>query len=101
VPTEQHSNNKDGKQFRPPEGEGTHNVSQKIMITFKQIIDKAKAHLQTVTTERSLYRSVCKSSRETLKSVFSEANLFQPPSPSSYQQPMSHEMTVHYSFDMA
>jgi len=71
------------------------------MITFTQIIDEAKAHLQTVTTERSLYRSVCKSSRETLKSVFSEADLFQPPSPSSYQQPMSHEMTVHYSFDMA
>jgi len=45
--------------------------------------------------------SASKSSRETLKSVFSEADLFQPPSPSSYQQPMSHEMMVHYSFDMA
>ena len=73
----------------------------KLMITFIQTIDKAKDHLEIVTTERSLYRDACKSSREALKAAFTEGDLFQPPPPLSYSPPKSHQMTVHYSFDMA
>jgi len=71
------------------------------MITISQIIDKAKVHLETVTSERSLYRSACKSSRDSLKTMFTAADVFQPPSPSSFLSPKSHNITVHYSFDMA
>ena len=51
--------------------------------------------------ERSLYCNACKSSRETLKAAFTEADLFQPPPPLSYSPPKRHQITVHYSFDMA
>ena len=39
--------------------------------------------------------------RQTLKAAVTEADLFQPPPPLSYSPPKSHQITVHYSFDMA
>ena len=103
------------KQFRPSKREGTYahhthkdqfptfdnSILLILMIFCSQIIDEAKVHLETVTMERSLYWNACKSSRDTLKAVFTAQDLLQPPSPSSYSPPKSHEMTVYYSFDMA
>ena len=64
-----------------------------------QVLSVAKAHLDLVTQERSVYRDVCKTSRENLKSLFTTADgTFQPPCPASYTPPNT---TVHYSFDMA
>ena len=67
-----------------------------------QVLSVAKAHLDLVTQERSVYRDVCKTSRENLKSLFTMADgTFQPPCPASYTLPNSVKTTVHYSFDMA
>jgi len=57
----------------------------KLMITILRIIDKAKVHLETVASERSLYWNACKSSRDSLKTMFTAAaDVFQPPPPSYF-----------------
>ena len=66
-----------------------------------QTINKAKSHLDAVAKERTLYRKVCKESREELKSVFMMNGAFQPTAPNSSISPRSTCIKVHYSFDMA
>ena len=60
-----------------------------------------QSHLDAVAKERTLYREVCKESREELKSVFMMNGAFQPPAPNSSIPPRSTRIKVHYSFDMA
>jgi len=50
-----------------------------------------------VTKERSLYRMLCKESKETIKESF-QAGV---PPLFSCLPPMSHSITTHLSFDMA
>ena len=57
--------------------------------------------MSTVTSERSLYREACKSSREAVKAYFKSGETFNPPSPGSMVTPASNNVKVHYSFDMA
>ena len=65
------------------------------------MIDGAKDHMTTVTTERSVYREVCKSSRQAMKDSFTSAGNFSPPAPGSMVSPVSNDIKIHYSFDMA
>ena len=41
-----------------------------------QVNDSAKQHLKIVSSERSLYREVCRSSRQTLKNMFTSEGLY-------------------------
>ena len=66
-----------------------------------QVIDAARDHMSTVTSERSLYREVYKSSREAVKAYFKSGETFNPPAPGSLIAPASNHVKVHYSFDMA
>lgn len=65
------------------------------------MIDAARDHMATVTVERSLYREVCKSSREAVKSHFTSEGGYNPPAPASLIAPASNDVKIHYSFDMA
>ena len=65
------------------------------------MIDKAKNHLDDVTKERKLYREVCKTSRDNIKSAFTSNGSFQPPAPNSAIPPRQTPVMIHYSFDMA
>ena len=58
-------------------------------------------YVTAVTTERSYYRSTCKTCDENLKTVYTVDGLFQPPPPAAMIQPMTNDTTGHYSFDMA
>lgn len=64
-------------------------------------IKAAEEHITAVTVERSYYRSVCKSSCDELERTFTIDGLCRLPPPGAMILPMSHNMTCHYSFDMA
>ena len=51
--------------------------------------------------ERSLYWSVCKSSKEEVREFFQHDGNFVPPQPGAEQPPCSADVTAHYSFDTA
>ena len=51
--------------------------------------------------ERSLYRSVCKDTKEQVREYFKEDESFVPPRPGARLPPCSADITAHYSFDMA
>ena len=61
----------------------------------------AEKHLLAVTKERSHFRCVVKSSKETVLKHFTSNNTFDPPAPNSCLPPLSNDITVHYSFDFA
>ena len=65
------------------------------------MIDAAKDHMSTVTTERSLYRDACMSSRKAVKDHFTSEGSFNTPAPGSLVAPCSNHIKIHYSFDMA
>ena len=69
-------------------------------IYFFQAIKEAEKHLEIVKSERSLYKSLCKTSTSTLKTHFGE-DLQQLPPPGSMVPVNTHNITLHYSFDMA
>ena len=66
-----------------------------------QILKETEEHLLHATTERSLYRSVCKTSKDQVKQYFQTNGVFTPPAPNSNCPPCSADICVHYSFDMA
>ena len=51
--------------------------------------------------ERSLYRSVCKSSKKEVQEFFKQDGVFVAPEPGFERPPCSASITAHYSFDMA
>ena len=55
----------------------------------------------TVTTERSVYREVCKSSQQAVKANFTSGGIFSLSVPGSMVSPVSNDIKIHYSFDMA
>ena len=55
----------------------------------------------TVTTERSVYQEACKSSRQAVKDNFTSGGSFSLPAPGSIVSPVSNDIKIHYSFDMA
>ena len=57
--------------------------------------------MSTVTTKRSLYREVCKSSRQIVKDTFTCGGSLRIPAPGSLVAPLSNDIKIHYSFDMA
>lgn len=61
-----------------------------------QAIKQAEEHITLVKQEREHYRSCCKTSSTNLKDCFADV-----PSPGSHIPPRSHDITIHYSFDMA
>ena len=65
-----------------------------------QAIKTTEEHLVAVAKERSKYRSACKDSKSELITLFTNGT-FRPPPPGSAVPPLSHDTTVHYSFDMA
>ena len=72
-----------------------------VLCTYIQAIKAAEEHITAVTIERSYYRSICETSRDELKRVFTIAGSYQLPPPGAMILPMSNNMTCHYSFDMA
>jgi len=72
-----------------------------LTVLCKYAIDTAKQHMIAVEVERNAYREACKLIQEKLKAIFTNPDgVLEPPPPSSYTPPRSHEMEVHYSFDM-
>ena len=53
------------------------------------------------TKERSFYRSVCDTAKQSVRQSFVQSGKFSPPPPSSRLSPCSLPSVVHYSFDMA
>ena len=64
-------------------------------------LESAMEHLQVVTGERSLYRSVADDCSSSLRLQFSSLDIFQPPSLSSSNPENSKSIKAHYSFDYA
>jgi len=62
------------------------------------VISLAKKHLKVVSEERNAYRAICTTARQNIKEQFEVEG---PPAPGSIIPPMSTEMKMHYSFDMA
>ena len=61
----------------------------------------AEEHITAVTKERSYYRSICEESKKNIHQLYtSAAGSFEPPPPHSIIVLLSHDTTVHYSFDM-
>ena len=61
-----------------------------------QAIKQAEEHIDLVKQERAHYHSCCQTSTTNLQDCFADV-----PSPGSYIPPRSHDITIHYSFDMA
>ena len=61
----------------------------------------AEKHLNEVTKERSFFRTAVHESKVAVKSTFTVNGVFSPPPPQSVTRPLSHSITVHYSFDFA
>ena len=109
MPTKQHSNYKNDEWHRQWKITGIYPLVNKTWLCLQyilhiyliQMIDRAKSHLDAVAKERKLYREVCKTSREDLKSTFTLNGSFQPPAPNSCIPPRHTPVKVHYSFDMA
>ena len=78
----------------------THTTHTHQRITFFRQSKEAKKHLEIVKSERSLYKSLCKTSTSTLKTHFGE-DLQQLPPPGAMVPVNTHIITLHYSFDMA
>ena len=58
------------------------------------MIGGAKGHMSTVTTERSVYREVCKSLRQAIKDRFTSGGNFSPPAPESMVSPVSNDIKI-------
>jgi len=65
-----------------------------------QAIREAEKHLEVVKSERSYYKSLCKITADTLKAYFGD-DLQRLPSPGAKVPANTHNIMVHYSFDMA
>ena len=66
-----------------------------------QVVDAAKEHMLTVTTERSVYWEACKSSLQAVKDNCTSGGSFSLPAPGSMVSPVSNDINILYSFDMA
>ena len=67
-----------------------------------QILKETEEHLLHATTERSLYRTVCKTSKEQVKQFFSmRQRVYSSGTKLQSPPPCSADICVHYSFDMA
>ena len=64
-------------------------------------LKKAEQHLLLATKERSYYRAVCETAKQSVRQHFQHGGVFSPPPPSSRREPCSLPSVVHYSFDMA
>ena len=53
-----------------------------------------------MTKERSYYRTLCETAKQSLRQLFGQGGVFSPPPPSSRSEPCSLPSVVHYSFDM-
>ena len=72
-----------------------------VLCTYIQAIKAAEEHIIAVTVEWLYYCSICETSRNELKRVFTIAGSYQLPPPGALILPMSNNMTCYYSFDMA
>ncbi len=68
---------------------------------FIQTLRIAESHLLAVSKERSHFRTVVKDSKDSVKSHFTNHDVFTPPSPLCCIPPLANDITVHYSFDFA
>ncbi len=58
-------------------------------------------HLEEVHKERSLYKTVCDQSRDSIRSEYTHAETFTPPPLFPRIEPNSVDIESHYSFDYA
>ena len=72
-----------------------------VFLYLLQVISLARDHLKIVSEERTAYRTICKTTRQNLKDQFEVDGTLQLPAPGSMIPPMSTEVKMHYSFDMA
>ena len=66
-----------------------------------QTLKMAEKHLVAVSKERSYFRCIVNTSKETVNQHFTVNNVFTPPSPHCRLPPLSNNITVHYLFDFA
>ncbi len=68
---------------------------------FIQTVRIAESHLLAVSKERSYFMTVVKDSKDSVKSHFTNNDVFTPPSPLCCIPPLTNDITVDYSFDFA
>ena len=66
-----------------------------------QVLKDAEEHLRLATQERSYYRSVTEASKEVLRNTLTVDGSLQVPPVGSCLPPLSHEIEMHFSLDMA
>ena len=66
-----------------------------------QVLKDAGEHLRLATQERSYYRSAIEASKEVLRTTFTVDGSLRVPPVGSCLPPLSHEIEMHFSLDMA
>ena len=66
-----------------------------------QVVRKAQAHLEVATKARSYYKGQIEDAKRALKATFMVDGVLTPPSISACLPPKAHDITMHFSFDMA
>ena len=66
-----------------------------------KVLKDAEAHLSLATQERSYYKSLVDASKGVLQQSFMVDGELKPPCLNARLSPGTHNITMHYSFDMA
>ena len=66
-----------------------------------KVLKEAEAHLVLATQERSYYKSLVDMSKRVLQQSFTVDGELKPPCLNARLSPGTHNITIHYSFDMA
>ena len=85
----------------PPTHTHTHTMGGIIICIESQVLKDAEEHLRLATQERSYYGSAIEASKEVLRNTFAVDGSLQVPPVGSCLPPLSHEIEMHFSLDMA
>ena len=78
-----------------------YNMGGIIICIESQVLKDAQEHLRLATQERSYYRSAIEASKQVLRNTFTVDGSLQVPPVGSCLPPLSHEIEMHFSLDMA
>ena len=78
-----------------------HTNMQHRSVLLLQALRKAEEHILLAKKERSYYRAICDTGKQSVRQLFQEGGSFSPPPTSPRSRPCSLHSPVHYSFDMA
>ena len=78
-----------------------YNMGGIIICIESQVLKDAEEHLRLATQERSYYRSAIEASKEVLRHTFTVNGSLQVPPVGSCLPPLSHDIEMHFSLDMA